>query len=157
VWQNGGADVRYRVSIDDAKFEVPAVNAGAPYVSFDLHDIAPGTHRLQIEVLDASGAVKYSDEKGGELIWLSADDSRALKTKYEGMLQDTKNTDEDIAEFLASNGLLVAAMDHCRQSLSETPDDEAVKLAYFKLLTQLRLDVLKSKLAAQPKPDVAAH
>ena len=57
------------------------------------------------------------------------------------------NGKSDALQPVAGNGLLVPAMDHCRQSLSEGPD-EAVKLSYFKLLTQLRLDVLKAKLNA---------
>lgn len=148
VWQNGGDGVRYRVHVGSTVIDVPAANAGAAYVSHDLGGIAAGTHPLRIEVLDATGAVRYVDPNGGELVWIGTAESAAIKARHEAMLEDPTQTDEDIAEFLSGHGLLVPAMDHCRDYLVDSPEDEAMSLAYLKLLKELRLDALHAKQVA---------
>lgn len=145
VWQNAGAGVHYRLAIGDQVVEVPAVNPKAPYVSYDLKNIAPGKHKILIEVLDAAGNLRFVDPNAGELTWLAPAESRALKVKQDALLEDTNNTDEDIANFLADSGLLVPAMYHCRAYLADSPDDQAVALAYLKVLKELRLDALHAK------------
>jgi hypothetical protein len=127
---------------------VPAANAGASYVSHALSGIPAGTHPLRIEVLDASGAIRYVDPNGGELVWIGTAESAAIKARHEAMLADPTQTDEDIAEFLSGHGLLVPAMDHCRDYLVDSPEDEAMSLAYLKLLKELRLDNLHAKQVA---------
>ena len=145
VWQNAGAGARYRLAIGDQIIDVPGVSAKAAYVSYDLKNVAPGKHKLQIEVLDAAGNLRFVDPNAGELTWLSPAESRALKGKQDALLEDTANTDEDIANFLADSGLLVPAMYHCRAYLADSPDDEAVALAYLKVLKELRLDAMHAK------------
>ncbi len=149
VWQNGGEGVRYRVHVGDKVIDVPAASARAPYVSHALAGVAPGTHALRIEVLDAGGTVRYVDPNGGELVWIDATQSAAIKARHEAMLEDPTMTDEDIAKYLSSKGLLVPAMDHCRDYLQESPEDEAMSLAYLKVLKELRLDTLHAKQVAQ--------
>lgn len=148
VWQNGGASVRYRLHVGSQAFDVPAAPAGVPYVTYQLRDVAPGTHTLLVEVLDADGTVKFADPNGGELVWLDAEASRQVKAQHAAMLADASNTDEEIAEFLSSKGLLVAAMTHCHDYLVDSPEDEAMTLAYLKALKELRLDALHAKTVA---------
>ena len=148
VWQNGGEGVRYRVHVGSTVFDVPAANAGAAYVSHELSGIAAGTHPLRIEVLDAAGTVRYVDPNGGELVWLGATESAVIKARHEAMLADPTQTDDDIAEFLSEQGLLVLAMYHCRDYLQDNPEDEAMSLAYLKVLKELRLDALHAKQVA---------
>ena len=157
VWQNAGAGARYRLVVGDQVVDVPAVNPKAPYVSYELKNIAPGKHKVQIEVLDAAGNLRFVDPDAGELTWLTPAESRALKTKQDALLEDTRNTDEDIANFLADSGLLVPAMYHCRAYLADSPDDQAVALAYLKVLKELRLNALHAKQVGSMTRVASAH
>ena len=98
AWQNGGSDVSYRITVDSQVFSAPAAAAAAPYVTFALHGIAPGEHQYRIEVLDASGAVKYTDKDGGKLTWLDAQKSHTLQAQHHALLADHTKDDEQIAE-----------------------------------------------------------
>jgi hypothetical protein len=81
-------------------------------------------------------------------VWLGATESAVIKARHEAMLADPTQTDDDIAEFLSEQGLLVLAMYHCRDYLQDNPEDEAMSLAYLKVLKELRLDALHAKQVA---------
>lgn len=148
VWQNGGNDVSYRLTVGDKVFSVPAAADGAPFVRFTLSGIAVGAHPYRIEVLDAAGAVKYTDKDGGTLTWLADAQSNALHARHQALLADRTKDDDEIAEFLAGKGLLVPAMEHYRAATQANPRDVDVLPALLKLYAGLRLDVLRQEEAA---------
>ena len=148
VWQNGGSDVTYRLTVDGKVFAVPGVAADAPFVRFGLTDLAPGAHQYRIEVLDQTGVVKYTDKDGGKLTWLTAQKSQAVHTQHAAMLADKTKDDDEIAEFLAGNGLLVPAMEHYRAVTLANPAEIDVLPAVLKLYAGLRLDTLRQQEAA---------
>ena len=148
VWQNGGNDVTYRLTVDSQVFNVPAATSGAPFVSYAPAGIAAGVHQYRIEVLDRAGAVKYTDKDGGKLTWLTPEKSKALHAQHAAMLADKRKDDDEIAEFLVSNGLLVPAMEHYRGVTAANPGEVDALPALLKLYAGLRLDALRAQEAS---------
>lgn len=147
VWQNGGNEFTYRLTVDGKVFSVPAAAADAPFVRYALTGISPGAHQYRIEVLDQTGAVKYTDKDGGKLTWLTAQKSQTVHKQHVAMLADKSKDDDEIAEFLAGNGLLVPAMEHYRAVTAANPAEIDVLPALLKLYAGLRLDTLRQQEA----------
>lgn len=145
VWQNLGKQYTYVLSIDGAnKQDVPGTDADM--VRVKLGDLAPGSHTFTVATLDGGKEVGDSG-KGGTIVWLSADEDKALAETVAKVKSTIPNDPFAVASVLDEKGLSVAAMDLYRKHFVDDKDDNSMRPLLIRVYYDLGLADLKQKEA----------
>lgn len=146
VWTNVGPEYAYRLTIDEDVIDVRPSSTGE-MIRYEVSGLEPGTHSYKVEVM-LDGEVQYAPRRASELVWLAGDDESRILAELEAIESDPLRNDAFvIADFLESNGLLVAAMDVYRGYFSEYPEDNDMRPFLIKSYHDLKLLELKEKEA----------
>lgn len=144
VWQNLGKQYSYALTIDGAKQEVASTDA--EMVRVKLGALAPGSHMFAVATLDGGKEVGDAG-KGGTIVWLSADEDKALAETVAKVKSTIPNDPFAVASVLDEKGLSVAAMDLYRKHFAEDKDDNSMRPLLIRVYYDLGLADLKQKEA----------
>jgi hypothetical protein len=146
VWQNMGKQYSYVLTIDGNKQQIPG--SDGDMVRTKISALTPGSHSYTVTTVDAGKEVADAGEKGGTLVWLSADEDKNLVeavTKVKNTV--AKNSNFAMASLLDEKGLLVAAMDLYRQHFADNKEDNDMRPLLIRAYYELKLADLKQKEA----------
>lgn len=144
VWQNVGKQYSYVLTIDGGKQDVAATDADI--VRVKLKDLSPGSHAFTVTTLDGDKEVGNSG-KGGTIVWLSADEDKALTDTIAKVKSTFPNDPFAEASVLDDKGLSVPAMDLYRKHFAEDKDDNSMRPLLIRVYYDLGLSDLKHKEA----------
>ena len=81
------------------------------------------------------------------MVWLSADEDKALNDSIAQVQSTTANSNFAVASLLDEKGLLVAAMDLYRKHFADNKDDNDMRPLLIRAYYELKLADLKQKEA----------
>lgn len=140
VWQGVGKQYSYVLTVDAAKFTVPA--GDDQMIRFRLPDLAPGNHSFTVTVMEGSHKVLDAD-KDGTIVWLSPDEDKALAVAVDKIRQQSPGDTFAVANLLDDRGLTVAAMDQYRKYFAANRDDNEMRPLLIRVYNELKLPELK--------------
>ena len=143
VWQNMGKQISYVLVIDGVKHAVPA--ADADYVRAKVPELSAGSHSFNVLMIENGQEVTANVEKGGTIVWLSAEEDKALADSVANIRNSVPNGDFAVASLLDEKGLLVGAMDLYRKHFSEDKDDNEMRPMLIRTYYKLGLGTLKEQ------------
>ncbi len=144
VWQNAGKQYSYVLTIDGTKQDVAATDA--EIVRVKLGNLSPGSHAFTVSTMDSGKEVGNSG-KGGTIVWLSADEDKALTETIAKVKSAFPNDPFAEASVLDEKGLSVPAMDLYRKHFAEDKDDNSMRPLLIRVYYDLGLSDLKHKEA----------
>ena len=145
VWQNMGKQYSYVLTIDGNKIQVPGTDG--EMVRAKVPALSAGSHSYNVAAVDAGKELTDSLEKDGTLVWLSADEDKALNDAIAQVKSTTADSTFASASLLDEKGLLVAAMDLYRKHFAENKDDNDMRPLLIRAYYELKLADLKQKEA----------
>ena len=125
VWQNMGKQFSYVLTIDGVKSAVPG--SDGDMVRAKVAGLSAGSHSFNVITVDNGKEVVDPTDKGGTLVWLSADEDKALNDSIAQVQSTTANSNFAVASLLDEKGLLVAAMDLYRKHFADNKDDNDMR------------------------------
>jgi hypothetical protein len=143
TWEAFGPQYSYIVTVDGKDYPVPGLDGSVARLK--LPALTAGVHGFSVAVLDGGKKVAEA-EKGGEILWLSADQDKALKESV-AKVRAGGGDDFSTANLLDAKGLTVAAMDFYRKYFDANPTDYDMRPLLIKAYSDLRLQELRQKEA----------
>ena len=145
VWQNMGKQYSYVLIIDGAK--TPVAASETDMVRTKVSGLTAGSHSFNVITVDGGKELTEAADKGGTLVWLSADEDKALNDAVAQVKSTTTNSAFAVASLLDEKGLLVAAMDNYRKHFADNKDDNDMRPLLIRAYYELKLADLKQKEA----------
>lgn len=144
AWEAQGPQYSYVLTIDGKSYSV-AATAGE-VARLKLPDLGAGKHSFSVAVMDGGNKVAEAD-KEGSIVWLSADEDKALTEAVAKLRAVNPGDDFSIANLLDSKGVTVAAMDLYRKYFEANKDDNDMRPLLIKAYNDLKLKGLRHKEA----------
>lgn len=144
AWESAGKQFAYVVTIDGKAY--PAAAAEGDIARLKLPELGAGKHTFTVTVTE--GGNKVADaEKEGTIVWLSADEDKALTTDVAKIKAVAPNDDFAVANLLDGRGLTVAAMDLYRKHFDAYKDDNDMRPLLIKAYNDLKLKAPRQREA----------
>ncbi|MFN3075795.1 MAG: hypothetical protein ABT940_02735 [Alphaproteobacteria bacterium] len=141
AWQGLGKDYSYMITVDGKGQPVAA--SGEEIVRHRLSGLTPGRHKFRLAVLKDGKSVAET-EKDGEILWLSADEDKAVKASEQKIRAVLADDDFSLGNFFDSKGMSVVAMDHFRKYFTAHKEDNDMRPMLIKTYHDLKMKGLKS-------------
>jgi hypothetical protein len=144
VWEGYGKDHAFVITIDGKAHPVAA--AEGEMSRFKVPALAAGRHTFTVSVMEGGKKVADAD-KEGTIVWLSADEDKALSAEVAKVKALAPGDEFAVANLLDGKGLTVAAMDSYRTYFAANKDDNDMRPLLIKAYNDLKLRELRQKEA----------
>jgi hypothetical protein len=142
AWQNFGKQYSFVLTIDGKAHSVAGVDGDV--VRFRVPELSPGKHTFRVAVTENGKQVAEAD-KEGTIVWLSADDDKAIAESISKIRVIDPKDDFSVANLLDEKGVAVAAMDLYRKFFDENKDENDLRPMLIRAYSELKLDELRQK------------
>jgi hypothetical protein len=144
AWQNFGKQYSFVLTIDGKAHTV--AGADGDMVRFKVPELGPGKHTFTMTVTENGKQVAEAD-KPGSIVWLSADDDKAIAESIAKIRAIDPKDDFSVANLLDEKGLAVAALDLYRKFFTENKDENELRPLLIRAYSELKLDELRQQEA----------
>ncbi|QEP44646.1 hypothetical protein D5085_16800 [Ectothiorhodospiraceae bacterium BW-2] len=140
VWESVGSDYRYRLTIGEQQFDIPATSEAL--VRYRIEGIKPGNYGYKVELLQGDEVI-FSPEREGSVRWMGDSEWQQVAAELDRIDQQLGGDSFFKASLLEEQGLFVAAMDNYSRYFADNPDGNDLRPMYIQLLHALKLKQLR--------------